>query len=565
LYDTQIDKIRRAWYSLDRSSTKYIENIFYYIHMGPNNTLLINPETGRQTDLSDPLIQRFIFFGILVTGILLRILRLLRTAVISPDGPGYIHDALRIGTEGLRGPFEGGFGGNFSIYPFFLYSVNLLIGDPVVSGQMVSLFFGSLLIVSIYFLVKKTFGQRAGLYAAFLASIHPHLIRYSVDVLKDSMLFFFAVTAFVLALMGHEKRNYVVIFLAGVLAWTAGLVRVYGTVVVLSISVAIIVAGLADRLKWRAIAGELLLFAIPVPIVGYLLFVLCIGADAEYITHTLVNLFLTITERFSAADSYRDILMANSPGVDRHYLDMITSFPWLAAFRGFIDVWVSAFSGLFWALFLIGIYFDRKSLIKERPALFVMTCAVVLTLIDIIIFKTLFFLSKRHVMVMVILLLPWSAMALDRIIGWYKERIFPKYRIRRVSFNTVLWISFLVSVILGVLFTSFLDPEIDKRLYKKTAGEYIKGLGQANPMLLVLQTDTLVTFYSGGTEVVANKDVPLEKTIAEVNPDFLIYDSAIGPVPESIKTLSDRGTISEIQTIRRKDDVYIAIYRITKN
>ncbi len=526
------------------------------------NTSLKRGTSDQPGDPSSIARYRIILFVILGTSIGLRVIRLFRTIVVSPDSPGYIRDALSIGTDGLRSLFLDGFYGNFSIYPIFLYLVNLLVQNPILSGQLVSLFFGCLLIVPIYFLVTETMGPRAGLCAAFLAAIHPYLIKYSADVLKDSMLFFFAVTSFALALRGHENRRYLLAFLAGVAAWTTSLVRIYGIVVVVSISVAIIIMGLVDRRKWHETARELVLFALPVPVLGYLLFLLYVGPGREYITETVLYLSWTASHKFLMVGSYADILMANNPGMDPYYLKMITSYPWLSAVRTFLDVLVTASSGVITLLFLVGVYLGRSSLIKRGPGLFVLTCAAVLAFIDVFIVMNLFFLSKRHAMILVFLLLPWSALALDRIIVWCQERAHRKYKMKPASFGLLLSVFFIASVILTLIFTSFLDPELDKRYYKRAAGEYIKALGQPNPILVIPPSDRLTVFYSGGREIIYHDPAALEKTIAREKPDYILWDTDSGPLPEPIMALTAGGVIEEIQTIRGSEDNSIVIYRI---
>jgi 4-amino-4-deoxy-L-arabinose transferase-like glycosyltransferase len=524
------------------------------------NTILKQPK-----DLSGTGRYGLIFLLIFITGVALRVIKLVRMPLVAPDAVGYVHNAMAIGTEGLRSLFVHGFTGNVSVYPVLIYLVNFVIGDPILSGQLVSLFFGFLLIVVVYLLAKEMMGPRVGLFAAFLTAVHPHLIRYSGEVLKDSMLFFFAIASVFLALWGHERRNYPAIFLAGLLAWAASLVRIYGITIVASISVAIIVSGLIERQRWRTIAQDLLLFAVPAPVVGYLLFVLFVGARNEFIIQSLMSLSLSIKGSFSAVASYRDILLANNPGVDSQYLDVITSYPALSALAEFANVFVTAFNGLLFGLFLVGLYLGRSSLLKRGPSPFVLFCAGVVILIDIFILMTVFFLSKRHVMIAVILLLPWSALALDRIIAWYRERAGRKYRMKSEVFNGIVAVSLAVWVILALAFTSFLDTADTKHYYKRAAAEYIKGLGQPNPLILVQPSDRLIPLYAGGREIVLNDDAALEKTVTEERPDFIVWDTNKGTPPESIKTLSDEGTLVPVKTIKGTKEDSIIIYRMEKN
>ncbi len=526
-----------------------------------------SPMTKRLEQPADSSVDynyRLIFFIILGTGILLRVIKLIRMPLISPDGAGYIYNALSIQTDGLRSLFLHGFSGNFSIYPILIYYINLLIGNPILSGQLISLFFGLLLIATVYFLTKEILGARAGLLAAFLTAVHPILIRYSVDVLKDAMLFFFATASVVLALSGHERKNYLLVFLAGIAAWTASFVRIFGVVVVISITVAIVVSGLFERRPWRTIAYELMLFALPAPLFGYLVFILFVGFKNEYIIQSLISLFLSIPQKLSLPSIYRDLLMSNNPAVDSQYLDVITSYPMLSAFAEFINVFVTAFYGVIFVFFLIGIYLDRSSLLKQGRRLFVLSCAGVLVVIDLMILMTIFLLSKRHAMIAVILLFPWAALALDQIILRCSQRMRKKQRMTVPAFNRIVLVFFIVWVILTLVFSSFLDRADSKHYYMREAAEYIKKLGQVDPLILVLPTDAALPVYAGGRRIILEDVAALEKIVAEKKPDFILWDTRRGPIPESFMALSDAGIIEPIQTIDGPGDHMIVIYRIAK-
>jgi hypothetical protein len=504
-----------------------------------------------------------VLFIIVSGALVLRLIKMARMPLISPDGPGYINDALAIGTKGLKSLFLHGFTGNFSIYSIALYVVNSAVGDPIISGQLVSLFFGLLLIVAVYFVAKAVMGPRAGLLAAFLTAVHPHLIRYSVDVLKDTMLFFFAIASVAIALIGHEKRKYLLVFLAGIMAWTTSVVRIFGVVVVVSISVAIIVSGIIERRRPREIAAEFLLFTLPAPAAGYILFALLVGPNNEYIIQSLMGLLQIIMERFSAIASYRDILITHNPGVDPSYLDVITSYPSLSAFAEFINVFVTAISGFPFVLFLFGIFLDRSNLVKRGPRLFVLICAGMLAVIDYAMLTSLFFISKRHIMILVLLVLPWAALTLDRFIAWYGQRVEKRYRMTAKGFSRIVVTILVVWALLAVAFTSFFDIADNKHIYKREAADYIKGLGQTDPLIVVLPTDRAIPIYAGGHEIILSDAAELREIIAKENPNFILWDTSRGTLPEPFETLTDLGVIEPIKTIEGRGDNRILIFRRT--
>ncbi len=360
-------------------------------------------------------------FMIFAVGTALRAVMLFHQTVISPDSPGYIYNALAIGKEGLKSLFAGGFAGNFSIYPIFIYLTNLVIGDPVLSGQLVSLVFGSLAILLVYPITKEIMGARAGLIVAFLVAVHPHLIRYSGMVLKDSTLIFFALGAVALGLFGCTRRNRLLIVLAGILAWTTAVVRLYGIIVVPSLALAIVVYTLFQREGIKETLLRLALFLFPLPVVGYIAFLIFIGPHNEFFIESFLKVLTIVVSFVHQTGTYRDLLLRGNPEISRGYLDVITRYPRVSAAVHFVAVFGTAFFFFFFVLFLLGIYIDRKNLLNKGPRLFILSFASVYIFFDLAILMVFFFLTKRQLMPLVIVLLPWSALTFERGITWLTD------------------------------------------------------------------------------------------------------------------------------------------------
>jgi hypothetical protein len=81
---------------------------------------------------------------------------------------------------------------------------------------------------------------------------------------------------------------------------------------------------------------------------------------------------------------------------------------------------------------------------------------------------------------------------------------------------------------------------------------------------VILPSDRLTAFYSGGTEIIYRDPATLEGTIVQAKPDYILWDTDSGPLPEPIKALSAGGVIEQIQTIRGGRDNSIVIYRIKR-
>jgi 4-amino-4-deoxy-L-arabinose transferase-like glycosyltransferase len=76
------------------------------------------------------------------------------------------------------------------LYPLLITIVNFITGDYAIAGILISMVFGILLVVPVFYLAKEMYGVRTGAIAAMLAAAQPCLLRYSGSVLTESIYYF---------------------------------------------------------------------------------------------------------------------------------------------------------------------------------------------------------------------------------------------------------------------------------------------------------------------------------------------------------------------------------------
>ena len=115
--------------------------------------------------------------------------------VISPDGVDYVQLSQRLS----GGFFRAGINAwTPPLYPIQIWLMSAFVGDGELAGRLVSVFGGSVLVVPVYFLIHRAYGQRTATCGAVLTALHPLLIYYSTQVLTEAtytLVFFFAVLA----------------------------------------------------------------------------------------------------------------------------------------------------------------------------------------------------------------------------------------------------------------------------------------------------------------------------------------------------------------------------------
>ena len=92
-----------------------------------------------------------------------------------------------IARDFLKGNFAKGL--SSPVPPFYSFLIFLLSPDTAhveVVGRFVSLFFGTLAIIPLFYLVKEALGQKVAIFSALFYSFHPYLVTYSGMLLTET-------------------------------------------------------------------------------------------------------------------------------------------------------------------------------------------------------------------------------------------------------------------------------------------------------------------------------------------------------------------------------------------
>jgi 4-amino-4-deoxy-L-arabinose transferase-like glycosyltransferase len=151
--------------------------------------------------------------GATLSAFLLRVFMLRFGGELTGDGVWY----MILGKNLIEGDFRGGLSTYWSpLYPFLIGITSLCFGDLELSGRLVSVVTGSLLVIPVYWLARRLYGKAEAGVAALLTIISPPLVFSSTRVLSESLftlLFTLGVLAALAALT--QKRINLFFFLAG--------------------------------------------------------------------------------------------------------------------------------------------------------------------------------------------------------------------------------------------------------------------------------------------------------------------------------------------------------------
>ncbi len=197
---------------------------------------------------------------IILLGFAIRLFSFHYTYIINPDGVLYIHQARAI-YYGLKDSILTCSMGYLSNYSIFIVLAYKIFGDWVVAAKSVSLFFGTITLVPLYFLLNRFFKKEITLMATLVFALIPVFVDKSVDVVRDPVYWFFSVLGLYLFVSQIEKRNYLYLMLSSLCFLMAAWARIEAILFVL-VSFVCILFVRQDRKIQRAS-----IFAIPVVLV----------------------------------------------------------------------------------------------------------------------------------------------------------------------------------------------------------------------------------------------------------------------------------------------------------
>jgi len=113
----------------------------------------------------------------------LRLYAVLMAKGISYDGAAYGF----IARDFLRHDFAGGLSSALHpFYPFLIYLVSPGPQHVEIAGRFISLFFGTLALIPVFYLVKEVAGQKEAVLSGLFYSFHPYLVTYSGMLLSEA-------------------------------------------------------------------------------------------------------------------------------------------------------------------------------------------------------------------------------------------------------------------------------------------------------------------------------------------------------------------------------------------
>jgi len=420
-------------------------------------------------------------------GFVIRLFCFQYTAVINPDGALYIHQARAI-YYGLYDSLTTCGMYYVSSYPIFIAAAFAILADWVIAAKSVSLFFGTITLVPLCFLLKRFFDESIGLLVLLIFALIPVLIERSVDVVRGPVFWFFAAYGLYLFVRQIDNKNNLYLLLSSVSFLMATWARVEGIlfVVVSCIYIAVV---RQDR-KFE----KLLIFTMPVfAMMFFAISGLIINVSSLHIFRQqemigfLSSPFTEYEYLRVGLDSLKDY--AQGP-VKPYYIDWVRHLVWFIALGILLTSVVWAFFYPFFLVFIIGLLGIWERLKKDRPTLYFAFLGIGALIVLYMFILRSQMMSTRF---LVLFLLPSSI-----FIGFGVEKITLFFR-SRFHLRESLVISILCLLILACALPKNLKPRETDKLVFKEIGEFIaerEGNAQEIKVSTSLPLIRWISFYA---------------------------------------------------------------------
>jgi 4-amino-4-deoxy-L-arabinose transferase-like glycosyltransferase len=410
--------------------------------------------------------------------------------------------------------------GYHPLYPILVASFSKILGDFELSGQMVSVLFGTLTVIPLYYLARAIFGGWAAFISSIFLAILPRHVALSADFLSDPTYTFFFILAVWLgweALRGDHWRT---ISAAGLATGLAYLTRPEGIGIVLILGTWLLFRR-TDFRSWNfrrnGFACFILLFAFLLMAAPYILYLRyytgrwtisrkpVVDRVVLFIKSKLLLQKPEVPKAMKRFDAYIERLR------EKERTSAMSASRWLRGLGSFFKHFVMTCHPLPFLLFIIGLI--RRKVDSHRGEyegfLLSILCLYALVLYGQSSFA---YISHRYFISLVALSLLWSGRGLLEVHQMILQR-FSSGKLGKIDFRATRGMILLTVMTVVIILPVTLQAQRAKKLGRKEAGLWIKNQSTSPPSIY---TDMVrVNYYAGGRMIFLREEAISYRDIVE--------------------------------------------------
>ena len=183
------------------------------------------------------------------------------------------------------------------LFPLLIAGVSMITNDAEMAGRTVNVLFGALLVLPIYGIARRMFGEAIGLGAAALIAVHPYLVNLSTTVYCESTYLTLVFAAILAAMVASDRPDRRMLAASGFLYGLAYLVRPEAAIFMLVgaasylLRRALVAHGSFAGTAWREVRRVGLMFACFVLVAGpYIAWLSQQSGELRLETKSLLNI-----------------------------------------------------------------------------------------------------------------------------------------------------------------------------------------------------------------------------------------------------------------------------------
>ncbi len=196
-------------------------------------------------------------FLIVLTGLIFRLIAWYNTCIVNPDAAVYIAQAKALYNNSYSAILTTRLG-YLSIYSLCIALLFPLFSNWIITATLISIFFGTMTIIPLYFFLKKYLDRQYALMTTLIMATLPVFVSRSVDIIKDPMYWFFLASGLYFFVRQLEEKNKKWAIVPFLFFFLATLVRIEAIIILL---VSLVFLVFCNK-KQKYIIGFIVLFSV---------------------------------------------------------------------------------------------------------------------------------------------------------------------------------------------------------------------------------------------------------------------------------------------------------------
>jgi len=421
-------------------------------------------------------------------GFLLRLYSFLGTPVINADATYYVQQAKAI-HYGFHDRILSCYG-YLSNYPILIALAYKIFGDWIIAAKGVSLLFGTITLVPLYWLVRRFFDERISALTLLVLAVCPAFVEESREVIRGPVYWFFAVLGLYLFVLQIEKKKDSYLVLSSLSFLLAAWARAEATLFILVSATFLLFMNQDGRCR------RLISFLLPVFLVSLSAIFLCLVWRCD-VTEVLGThrVLARVTGVFDSYESLRhnlgSLVDQTPPGFSPYFFPKVRNLIWVIALAALWVQIMETFFIPFFMVFLLGLWGARDRMGKDRRLAYLAlsSVAALMLLYAQILYN--WAMSSRFVALFLFPAFVFIGLGMDKLVRFFNKRS----RMKPGSLYRVVWFLVLLVALPKDLGS---HDRADKVVFKEI-GEFIssnKGSGGEISVAGTFKELRLVHFYA---------------------------------------------------------------------